>query len=97
MLRISKEQVARNLAGKIPIADDKTPLQALNILVHGWLKFRKYGKKYRDKLYHRDWFFITEVHDLSEYEGDYLSLSHFYSTFAPSFEKEVRTERREDV
>ena len=67
MLRISKEQVARNLAGKIPIAEDKTPLQALNILVHGWLKFRKYGKKYRDKLYHRDWFFITEVHDLSEY------------------------------
>ena len=50
MLRISKEQVALNLAGKVPIADDKTPIQALNILVHGWLKFRKYGKKYRDKL-----------------------------------------------
>ena len=67
MLRISKEQVARNLACKVPIADDKTPIQALNILVHGWLRFRKYGHKYRNKLYNRDWFYITEVHDLSEY------------------------------
>ncbi len=67
MLRISKEQVARNLAGKVPIADDKTPMQALNILVHGWLKFRKYGKRYRNKLYNRDWFYITEVHDFSDY------------------------------
>ena len=31
------------------------------------------------------------------HEGDYLSLSYFYSTFAVSFEKEARTERREDV
>ena len=67
MQRLSKEQVARNLARKVPIADDKTPMEALNILVHGWLKFRKYGKKYRNKLYNRNWFFIVEVHDLSEY------------------------------
>ena len=30
-------------------------------------------------------------------EAAYLVTSHFYSTFAPSFEKEARTERREDV
>ena len=73
MLRISKEQVARNLANKVPIADDKTPLQALNILVHGWLKYRKYGKKYYFAIHNRDFLYITEIHDLSSYAGCDLS------------------------
>ena len=73
MLRICKEQVARNLANKVPIADDKTPIQALNILVHGWLKYRKYGKKYYFAIHNRDFLYITEVHDLSNYAGCDLS------------------------
>ena len=64
MLRISKEQLARNL-GRAIGAD--VGLQGLNMLIHGWLKFRKYGHKYRNKLYNRDWLYITEVYDLSEY------------------------------
>ena len=64
MLRISKEQVARNLERAIG-AD--VGMQGLNTLIHGWLKFRKYGSKYRDKLYHRDWLYISEVMDLSDY------------------------------
>ena len=73
MLRISKEQVARNLANKVPIADDKTPTQALDILVYGWLKYRKYGKKYYFAIHNRDFLYITEVHDLSSYAGCDLS------------------------
>ena len=69
MLRISKEQLARNLARQVPIADDKTPKEALETLIYGWLKFRKYGHKYRNKLYNRDWLFITEILDLSDYAG----------------------------
>ena len=61
---MSKAQVARNL-GRAIGAD--VGIAGLNTLIHGWLKWRKYGHKYRDKLYHRDWLFITEVMDLSEY------------------------------
>ena len=64
MLRISKEQLARNLGRAI---GDDVGLHGLNTLIHGWLKFRKYGHKYRNKLYNRDWLYITEVYDLSEY------------------------------
>ena len=64
MLRISKEQLARNLGRAIGA---NVGLQGLNTLIHGWLKFRKYGHKYRNKLYNRDWLYITEVYDLSEY------------------------------
>ena len=73
MLRISKEQVARNLANKVPIADDKTPTQALDILVLGWLKYRKYGKKYYFAIHNRDFLYITEIQDLSNYAGCDLS------------------------
>ena len=64
IIRISKEQLARNL-GRAIGAD--VGLQGLNTLIHGWLKFRKYGSTYRDKLYHRDWLYISEVMDLSDY------------------------------
>ena len=70
MLRISKEQLARNL-GRAIGAD--VGLQGLNTLIHGWLKFRKYGKKYYFAIHNRDFLFITEVRDLSEYAGYDLS------------------------
>ena len=64
MLRISKDQLADNLGRAIGADVGK---DGLNTLIHGWLKFRKYGHKYRNKLYNRDWLYITEVYDLSEY------------------------------
>lgn len=73
MQRISKTQLARNLAKHVPIADDKTPIQGLNILIHGWLKHRKYGHSYREAIRHRDWLYITEIMDLSTYAGYDLS------------------------
>jgi hypothetical protein len=41
----------------------------LNTLLYGWKKFRKFGAKYRHALEARDWLYITEVIDLSEYAG----------------------------
>ena len=70
MLRISKEQVARNLERAIGA---NVGMQGLNTLIHGWLKFRKYGKKYYFAIHNRDFLYITEVRDLSEYAGYYLS------------------------
>ena len=70
MLRISKEQLARNL-GRAIGAD--VGMQGLNTLIHGWLKFRKYGKKYYFAIHNRDFLYITEVRDLSEYAGYDLS------------------------
>ena len=44
-------------------------MQGLNTLIHGWLRFRKYGKKYYFAIHNRDFLYITEVRDLSEYAG----------------------------
>ena len=65
MLRISKTELAQRLEARVDCAQGG--VAGLNILIHGWLKFRKYGSKYRDKLYHRDWLYISEVMDLSDY------------------------------
>ena len=70
MIRITKQQLARNLSRAI---DCDVGFDGLNTLIYGWLNYRKYGHQYRDKLYHRDWLFITEVHDLSAYAGYDLS------------------------
>ena len=70
MLRISKEQLARNLGRAIGA---NVGMQGLNTLIHGWLKFRKYGKKYYFAIHNRDFLYITEVRDLSEYAGYDLS------------------------
>ena len=67
MLKISKEELAQRLAEKVPIAEDKTPRQALNTMIYGWLRFRKYGKKYCKAVANRDWLYIVEVIDLSDY------------------------------
>ena len=66
MLRISKEQLARNLERAIGA---NVGMQGLNTLIHGWLRFRKYGKKYYFAIHNRDFLYITEVRDLSEYAG----------------------------
>ena len=65
MERISKAELARRLERQKECANGGEA--GLNILIYGWLKFRKYGHKYRNKLYNRDWLYIVEVHDLSDY------------------------------
>ena len=66
MQRISKEQVAQNLNHAIRA---NVGIQGLNTLIYGWLCHRRYGHKYRHALHKRDFFYITEVHDLSQYAG----------------------------
>lgn len=67
MMRISKEQLARNLERQKECAYGGKA--GLNVLICGWLNYRKYGQKYREVIWHRKWLFITEVMDLSEYAG----------------------------
>jgi len=70
MERISKKQLAQNLERAIRSA---VGLNGLNTLIYGWLRRRKYGKKYRKVIANRDWLYIVEVQDLSEYAGYDLS------------------------
>lgn len=70
MTRISKEQLARNLSRAI---EEEVGMAGLQTMIYGWLKYRKYGKKYRHAIHARDYLFITEVQDLSEYVGYDLS------------------------
>ena len=70
MKRISKEQLARNLSRAI---EEEVGMAGLQTMIYGWLKHRKYGKKYRHAIHARDYLFITEVQDLSEYVGYDLS------------------------
>ena len=67
MQRISKEELAERLEAYVVCAAGS--MAGLNILLYGWKKFRKYGAKYLDALKHREWLYITEVMDLSEYAG----------------------------
>ena len=66
MKRISKEELTERLERAIGAAIGMT---GLNTLLYGWKKFRKYGARYLDALKHREWLYITEVMDLSEYAG----------------------------
>ena len=66
MKRISKEELAERLEQAIGA---KIGMAGLNTLLYGWKKFRKYGARYLDALKHREWLYITEVMDLSEYAG----------------------------
>ena len=70
MERISKKQLARNLSKTI---DEDVGLKGLNTLIYGWLRWRKYGRKYRKVIGNRKWLYIVEVQDLSEYAGYDLS------------------------
>ena len=67
MEKISKQELARRLESQKECAYGGE--QGLATLMHGWLKFRKYGKKYYFALHKRDFLYITEAQDLSEYAG----------------------------
>ena len=66
MLRITKKELVRRLEKAIRYP---CGMEGLNTLIYGWLVQRKYGHKYRNKLYNRDWLFIVEATDLSQYAG----------------------------
>jgi hypothetical protein len=70
MERIPKSQLVRNLSAAI---NADIGIQELNTLIHGWLKHRRYGQSYYEAVRHRDWLYVTEVQDLSDYAGYDLS------------------------
>jgi hypothetical protein len=72
MQRISKEQLVQRLDAAV---GQPVGTKGLDILLYGWKKFRKYGAKYLDALKHRDWLYIVEVMDFSQYAGYDLSKS----------------------
>ena len=69
MEKIKKIELARRLAERVTLADDQTQEKALSIMLYGWKNERKFGQLYRNALKHRDWMYITEVMDLSQYAG----------------------------
>ena len=73
MQKISKTELATRLEARVECAEGG--MEGLNILLYGWKRFRKYGARYLDALKHRDWLYITEVMDLSEYAGYDLTIS----------------------
>lgn len=66
MKKISKEEIICNLERAI---GEKVGAEGLQTLLYGWLNYRKYGEKYRHVINARNYLFITEVQDLSEYAG----------------------------
>ena len=70
MQRITKQQLALNLDRAIAA---QVGMQGLNTLIYGWFNWMKYGSRYREAIYHRDWLYLTEVHELSRYAGYDLS------------------------
>lgn len=64
MQQITKAELARRLDAAL---GEPVGMTGLNILLYGWKKKRKYGTRYLDALKHRDWLYIVEVMDLSEY------------------------------
>ena len=71
MKRITKAQLAMNLNRHL---GTEVGLSGLNTMIYGWFRYRRYGRKYRKAVYNRDWLYITEVLDLSEYVGYDLSV-----------------------
>ena len=70
MQRVTKEELVRRLE---VILGEEVGLKGLNILLYGWKKARKYGAVYSQVLTNRDWMWIVEVTDFSEYAGYDLS------------------------
>ena len=66
MKRITKQQLADNLS--IVIHED-VGLKGLNILINSWLRYKRYGHDYYEAVRHRDWLYMTEALELSEYAG----------------------------
>ena len=71
MERISKDELARRLEARVECAEGGE--KGLETLLYGWKKHRHFGEKYRHALNARDYLFITEVLDLTEYIGYDLS------------------------
>ena len=72
MPHVSKEELLSRLELAIGA---QVGIEGLNTLLYGWKKFRKFGAKYLDALKHRNWFYITEVMDLSDYAGYDFTIS----------------------
>ena len=72
MPHVSKEELLSRLELAI---DAQVGIEGLNTLLYGWKKFRKFGANYLDALKHMNWFYITEVMDLSDYAGYDLTIS----------------------
>ena len=66
MQKITKKTIILNLENALGAPVGK---EGLNTLLYGWLRFRKYGAKYCHAINARDYLFITEVQDLSDYAG----------------------------
>ena len=71
MTRSSKEQLAQNLGRTI---EKDVGMAGLQTMIYGWLRYRRYGRKYRKAIANRDWLYITEVQDLSDYVGYNLAV-----------------------
>ena len=71
MKRITKSQLAINLNRHL---GTEVGLAGLGTMIYGWFHYRRYGKRYRKAVYNRDWLYIVEVQDLSEYVGYDLSV-----------------------
>ena len=72
MQRISKAELLERLEA---VLGEAVGMEGLDTLLYGWKKYRKYGRKYLDALKHRDWLYIVEVQDLSDYAQYDLSKS----------------------
>ena len=66
MRRITKQQLADNLSAAI---HKNVGLQGLNTLIYGWLRYKRYGHDYYEAVRHRNWLYLTEAAELSEYVG----------------------------
>ncbi len=66
MEKFLKTQLAGNLDRAIHC---DVGMHGLQILINGWLKQRKYGRKYCEAVWHRAWLYSCEVTELSEYAG----------------------------
>ena len=70
MQRVTKEELVKRLEA---ILGEEVGLKGLNILLYGWKKARRYGAVYCQVLTNRNWMWIVEVTDFSEYAGYDLS------------------------
>ena len=64
MQRVTKEELVKRLEAILGV---EVGLKGLNILLYGWKKARRYGAVYCQVLTNRNWMYITEVLDFSEY------------------------------
>ena len=71
MLKIPKSQLVTHLNRYL---EKEVGMDGFLILLYGWFYYRNYGDKYRHAVHARDWLYITEVQDLSDYAGYDLSV-----------------------